>query len=157
MSPEQRSGHPLDPRSDQYSFFLAFYWALHGRMPFNGDEPTADRLTDELPRHPPVHVDAVPGWLYAVIQRGLSRRPSDRFASMSEVVVELTRDRRRRLPMAPALIGAFALAAIAAVGFAPQVRNAACRSDAEERVAQWDARRATLAWRFTGGDADAME
>src|SRR6266852_4136950 len=39
MSPEQVQGHPLDPRTDIYSFGITCYHLFAGRPPFAGENP----------------------------------------------------------------------------------------------------------------------
>ena len=41
MSPEQSSGEPLDGRSDMYSLGCVGFFALSGRLPFEGQSPQA--------------------------------------------------------------------------------------------------------------------
>ncbi|EDM78680.1 serine/threonine kinase family protein [Plesiocystis pacifica SIR-1] len=92
MSPEQFRGEPADRFSDQFSFFVTLFEALHGRRPFRGRTPEAigeavcaGRITpgeSELPRR-----------LQDALARGLSVEPSARFPSM-EAVLEALDDRR---------------------------------------------------------------
>ena len=100
MAPEQREGGEQTPVVDQYALGIA--------------------LREALP-------DPVPKWLASIIARATAERPSDRFASMHDVVAALGNDPARVLRRRVAIASAIALAgATFAVGFA--VRN-----DAEER------------------------
>ena len=99
MAPEQLAREPADARSDQYSFCLTLYEVLAGK-----------RISRE---RPPL---AVPGWLRAVLERGLAEEPAARFASMDELLVALARYRRRPRWTYAAAIGAVALTG--AVAFA---------------------------------------
>jgi len=151
MSPEQYRGERIDHTSDQFSWCVALYWALYGRFPFGADEPTALHVArlrgrTSLPRRKPERADEVPRWLHRLLERGLSRRPEDRFRSMHAVIAELTRDRRR-----PLWIGAglgVAMVATAALSFVLLPRNqaATCRARTTEDLrTAYAARRPTLA------------
>lgn len=100
MAPEQHVTGQADARSDQFSFCVALYEALYGERPFSGSRPRA--IAREAAQH---NVRSTPGgsdvpdWLRAIVVRGLSPRPSDRFPSMEHLLRELGRDpaaRRRR-------------------------------------------------------------
>lgn len=87
MSPEQIAGDPVDHRSDQYQLALLACRLLTGRLPFEADttqETMVMRLTE-----PPARLDTLfPGLgshprLQAVLDRGLARRPADRFPSIA--------------------------------------------------------------------------
>jgi tetratricopeptide (TPR) repeat protein len=91
MAPEQRSGAPASPLSDQYSFAVALHEALFGARP--GATPATART--------------VPRPLRAVVQRALLPRPEDRYPSMRALLDVLGRDpaqaRRRWLAAALAV------------------------------------------------------
>jgi len=88
MSPEQLSGDKLDGRSDIYSLALVFFRMLTGALPFQADsaqETMIKRLTDD----PMKLSDVMPGAnfpprLQAVMDRALTRMPSDRYSSAAE-------------------------------------------------------------------------
>src|SRR5262249_26149720 len=61
MAPEVRAGTPADARSDQFSYCVALYQALHGEL------PDAAR--------PPQRSTAVPAWIRGILARGLSAQP----------------------------------------------------------------------------------
>jgi len=111
LAPEQLTGAAADARSDQFSFCVALYEALHGERPFadlafaNGARP-APRRTEPDP--------AYPRWLWDVVMRGLAIDPSTRFPSMDALLAELTRRRvrTRRVVMAAALMGALAIVGV---------------------------------------------
>jgi hypothetical protein len=87
MSPEQFAGGEVDARTDQFSFCVALYEAIHGRRPFLGDDVSqlAIEVTSGHVREPP-RDRAAPAWLDAVIRRGLRVDPSERFPSMEALV-----------------------------------------------------------------------
>jgi len=83
MSPEQANGHALDGRSDLYSLGVAGYYALSGRLPFEGDNPAAVLLavaTREAPSLASV-APTVARPLVEVIDRCLRRDPAARYNS----------------------------------------------------------------------------
>lgn len=93
MSPEQIAGDPVDARSDQYQLALLAYRLLTGVSPFPG-ESTQERMTSRL-TGPPLSLDAghpglgAPAGVEQALQRALSRRPADRFASVRDFATAL--------------------------------------------------------------------
>ena len=117
MAPEQLVGGHVDARTDQFSFCVALYEALYGERPFAGKnlaELEAEVAAGRV-RPPPARTRSrVPASLRAIVLRGLSVRPGDRFSTMDDLVAALGRD-RTRVPRTVAWL-ALALAAIAGVG-----------------------------------------
>ncbi|HUS31632.1 MAG TPA: serine/threonine-protein kinase [Kofleriaceae bacterium] len=116
MAPEQHAGTNVDPRSDQFSFAVALYEALYGSRPFAGksrDELATSILEGKV--EPPPAGTHVHASLRAILQRALSTKPGDRFASMEDLLHALARDRGRQ-PRRVAF-GALVLFALVAVGF----------------------------------------
>jgi tetratricopeptide (TPR) repeat protein/predicted Ser/Thr protein kinase len=122
MSPERAFDHRDDARSDQFSFCVTLYRALYGQSPFAYfDLPSYVQSLLEPPRPPPAN--RAPTWVYAVVRRGLAHEPSERFASMTELLQALERDpTRRRRAWATGACGV-ALAAIAGLGWAQHQRT----------------------------------
>ncbi|MBK7830107.1 protein kinase [Nannocystis sp.] len=92
MAPELHLGRPADARSDQYSFCVALFEALHGRRPFPGRtwqtlSPQVLRAARELPA-----ARAVPPHLRRAVDRGLAAAPERRFPDMDAMLRELVRD-----------------------------------------------------------------
>jgi len=92
MAPEQVTGEPLGPGTDQYSLSVVAYEMLTGRLPFQGDTPAAV-LTAHI-RHPMPATRELPGELSdhidQVLRRGLAKSPRDRYPTVSEFVAALT-------------------------------------------------------------------
>lgn len=119
MAPEQFVGERADARSDQFSFCIAFYWALYGQHPYRQQSipgatllSVAREVIGGQVRRPPAH-SQVPVWLARLLGRGLSSDPAARFDSMAQLIDELARgladpteDRRRSRRRAMAAAGA---------------------------------------------------
>jgi tRNA A-37 threonylcarbamoyl transferase component Bud32 len=88
MSPEQVTGDETDGRSDQYALALVAVKLLTGKLPFantTGVESLTSRLFSEPLSLRSLRADvAWPQKLQDVINRALSPRPDDRFASVTE-------------------------------------------------------------------------
>ena len=85
MSPEQHEGKEADARSDQFSFCVALYEALHGVRPFAGETLAEIRESILARRFAPTS-SRVPAWLNAAVVRGLSASPADRWPSMAALL-----------------------------------------------------------------------
>ena len=126
LAPELRIGGIADERSDQYSFCVSLYEALHGARPGRGT-----RASD------------APAWVLAVLDRGLAENPADRFDSMDALVAALLADpsaRRRRIAVTASVL------AVAAVGLGlwelDRRRDAAeCQRAAGSAFALWGTER----------------
>jgi hypothetical protein len=83
MSPEQAAGAALDGRSDLYSLGICAWYALTGRLPFEGEGGAALILRQAAGPAPPVALArrGIPRPLAAAIDRCLAREPASRFAS----------------------------------------------------------------------------
>jgi tetratricopeptide (TPR) repeat protein/tRNA A-37 threonylcarbamoyl transferase component Bud32 len=113
MSPEQHLAGPVDARTDQFSFCVALFEALHGERPFSGD--TLEQLAEGAAnprRAPPPPGSKVPKWLQRLCLRGLQPDREARFPSMDALLAEIDRSRGRgRAGLA--LAGSLALAGLA--------------------------------------------
>jgi tRNA A-37 threonylcarbamoyl transferase component Bud32/tetratricopeptide (TPR) repeat protein len=144
MAPEQFSGKPADPRTDQFSFCVSLYESLYGERPFAGRSPAAlmtNVLTGAISEPPP---DArVPAWIRRILLRGLRRHPAERFPSMEALLEALAHDAsrtQRRLVTAAAVTCAVVGIGAASVGF--RVSKAAapslCGSGAPKLAGVWE-------------------
>jgi len=117
MAPEQHCGRSIDPRSDQFAFCATLYEALYGTRPFRGRDAMELSLAKRRLRlcRPPRPV-RLPGWLTAVVRRGLAAQPEDRFDSMRALLDALRGSRRPRTTLAVvggAMIGVLVGAGVA--------------------------------------------
>jgi len=100
MAPEQFERAGVDGSADQYSLAIVTYECLSGAPPFTGDSygelvrkhllETAPRITDKRPDVPAHVADA--------LQRGLAKKPNERFRDVAEFVHALG---GRAVPKAP--------------------------------------------------------
>ena len=109
MAPEQMAGVASDPRSDQFSFCVALFEALHGVRPFTAAswEETREKIRARKPPRP----RRIPDWLHALLLRGLQYAPEDRYPSMDALLATLGRRRLSRRSAAALVLGALGLTA----------------------------------------------
>lgn len=110
LSPEQATGKPLDPRSDQFSLGVTFWELLTGRRLFKGDNDlaTLERVKAcEIP--PPSELaPQVPEALDALVLRTLAKRPEDRFPDCGAFMLALEDfTLAHKLPASTAHLGAW--------------------------------------------------
>jgi serine/threonine protein kinase len=89
MSPEQCQGDTLSAKSDQYSMGVMLYQLCTGQLPFAGDTPMAiavQHINEPLPRPRAIN-PRIPRDVERVLNKALSKRPSDRFGSVSELAL----------------------------------------------------------------------
>ncbi len=91
ISPEQVSGSPGNELSDIYSLSVILYEACTGRLPFQGDNPTAIMMqhVNNVPLSPMLINPHIPPALATVILRGLAKTPEGRFPSASALAIAL--------------------------------------------------------------------
>ena len=87
MSPEQALGREdIDHRADVWALCVVLYESITGQMPW--DKPNYNALMQAIIHEPPVpttEFSAGDADLWRVIERGLAKKPSDRWASMTEL------------------------------------------------------------------------
>src|SRR5205085_8026557 len=77
----QAAGEPLDERSDLYSLGVAGFYALTGRLPFEGDS-SSEIVTQHLTKLAPAITSVsptVPPRLAAAVERCLHKEPIRRY------------------------------------------------------------------------------
>jgi serine/threonine-protein kinase len=91
MSPEQIQSHPINPRSDIFSFGIVLYQLLTGDLPFNGDNlnSVCYQIVNEAPRKPSSLAPAIPEMLDQIILKCLAKKPEDRYLSANELAGDL--------------------------------------------------------------------
>jgi tetratricopeptide (TPR) repeat protein len=150
MAPEQFAGDASDGRTDQFSFCVALWEALHGRRPFAGKNPVelmVSVVSGAVQKPPPD--TRVPLWLRKVLLRGLSVDPAERYPSMAELLAALVRDpasRRRGGAVAAAMVLLVAVTGIGARRLGAG-RRALCAGGAERAAAAWGPERRSAAQR----------
>lgn len=101
MSPEQLAKKSLDTRSDIFSFGLVMYELFTGRHPCPG--PDINKIMQQIrsSRHrfePPSKVNPeLPPMLDRIILKALRRKPEQRYQSMTEMLLDLTRIAESRI------------------------------------------------------------
>ena len=120
MAPEQRRGEEADARSDQFSFCVALYAAIHRKRP---EEGVADGVR-------------VPRRIRRALQRGLAAAPADRFASMDALLGALAGTQRRWPWVAAVAVVAGLVGVMVSPPAAPM-----CRDAERHLIGVWDPER----------------
>jgi eukaryotic-like serine/threonine-protein kinase len=93
MAPEQLSGGDVGPRTDVYAAAVVLWEALANERLFDGDNEAMllTRVLEGAKEPPSAYNPEVPPELDAIVMRGLSEWPSDRFDSARAMARELER------------------------------------------------------------------
>lgn len=105
MSPEQAAGDKVDGRSDLYSLGVVAYFAVTGRLPFDGESAQAvmvAHISQPVPAVTRFRPD-LPGPLAAAIERCLAKSPEERFPSGEALVESLEQVKGRQVDVHPAI------------------------------------------------------
>ncbi|MDB4879004.1 MAG: hypothetical protein JWL60_450 [Gemmatimonadetes bacterium] len=102
VSPEQASGEPLDARSDLYSLGIAGYYALTGRLPFDG-ATSAEVVTQQLTATAPAITSiapSVPPRLASAVERCLHKEPFRRYRNAESLAeaIDLAFEHAKEIP-----------------------------------------------------------
>lgn len=92
MAPEVLSGHVADARADQYSLAIIAYELLAGEHPLGmaTDLASVVRGHTDIPMVPIRERARVPREVGDAIDRALSKKPGERFATVGEFIAQLT-------------------------------------------------------------------
>ncbi len=94
MAPEQMSGEKIDARADQYSFCVSLYEALFGELP-KFDALSGQPITEPGAFASQTSGRNVPRWLTQILDRGLQRKPENRWPSL-KVMLDAIEHRQRQ-------------------------------------------------------------
>ena len=102
VSPEQATGERLDARSDLYSLGVAGYYALTGRLPFDG-ETSAEVVNQHLTATAPAITSvapSVPPRLAAAVERCLHKWPIRRYRNAESFAeaIDLAFEHAKEIP-----------------------------------------------------------
>jgi hypothetical protein len=90
MSFEQFQGRPADAYSDQYAFCVSLYEAIHGVLPYAGNNAVKLFAAMALGNREPTPAwITIPRRLSRALWRGLSSDPAARWPSMQALIDEL--------------------------------------------------------------------
>lgn len=102
VSPEQAAGEPLDARSDLYSLGVVGFYALTGRLPFDGPTPQVVVTKHLTMPAPPIAsiATAVPPRLAQAVDRCLAKDPVRRYrgAEAFAEAIDLAFEHAREIP-----------------------------------------------------------
>ena len=157
MAPEQFRGATADARSDQFSFAVSLWEALHGERPFEGRSPAERRENVLAGRiNPPPSQSRVPPFIHRALLRALSTAPEARYPTLDALLVTLERDpaRVRRRWLAATALSLLVTGSGALAWSTWNQRLAQLCTGAPEKLAGiWDAKRQhTIAKSFLATD-----
>src|SRR3954468_12247647 len=95
MAPEQALGNPMDGRADLYAAAVIAYEMLCGRPPFYSEDKLEVMAMHTARPVPPMRqrmvrgARPVPSSIERLIARGLTKKPSDRYATAEEFLAEV--------------------------------------------------------------------
>ncbi len=156
MAPEQHRGHVADDKADQFSFCVTLWQALCGEAPYGADtyEALVSNVTGGKMRPVPRGVK-FPARLRAIVTRGLSATPSERYPSMRELLAALERaSHPRRWPWAAAGTALAAGGIVSFLALSGGAERDLCGGGRARLAGVWDGpRRAAVEKIFTASGA----
>jgi tetratricopeptide (TPR) repeat protein len=156
MAPEQHRGRLADAKADQFAFCVTLWQALTDDLPYGAEtyEDLVENVSGGKLRPFPKGVRVAPK-LRAILARGLSSDPADRYPSMQALLDAI--ERARRKPRWPYVAAGGVVLAAAAVAGTLVLRGGdrdPCPPATERVGAVWGAARATaLEIAFKGAEA----
>jgi hypothetical protein len=140
MAPEQFRAQRTDARTDQFSFCVALYQALHGAHPFASSElgELMAAVTEGRVQPPPAR-SPVPPRLRRILLRGLAADPAARWPSMDALISALSYDpaRSRKRWLVGAAVVVLVAGGIAALR-APRRGESLCRGGPDRLAEAWE-------------------
>ena len=96
MSPEQILSHPVDARSDIFSFGIVLYQMLTGTLPFQGENANSImyQIVNEEAARPGSLDPAIPGVLEDIVARCMAKKPAERYQNANDLMSDLHSCRR---------------------------------------------------------------
>ncbi len=89
MAPEQAQGHAIGPHTDIYSLAVICFQWLTGGLPFEADTPHAILLKHVLEPLPTHALGLLAPPVAAALQKGMAKKPEDRYATAGLLVAAL--------------------------------------------------------------------
>jgi tetratricopeptide (TPR) repeat protein/predicted Ser/Thr protein kinase len=119
MAPEQFAGADVTAAADQFSYCVTLWELMFGERPFAGDSlAQLAAAVIEGRMRAPTGRRRVPAWLRRICERGLGRRPAERWPTMQVLLAELERGHTRaRRRGGAVLLSGVALVGLLAVGY----------------------------------------
>ena len=96
MSPEQAQGEEVDKRSDIFSFGVVLYELLTGRLPFEGEHPSAViySIINEEPQPVARYNNQVSSELERLVFKALAKDKEERYQHIDDLLADLRREKK---------------------------------------------------------------